>query len=136
DLDDGRARPEAELRRNADDQPVKLGRRRLAGGAAFIAEQEERRLVAVVATITGDEGVARFDPVDEAVLDEEIQRPVDRDRRRAPAGPAEPVDDVIGGGRDVALEQSRQNLTPLVGESEAAAGADRLGVAERLGRAA
>ena len=86
-----------------------------AGGAAIVADEEQRRArLAVGAAVAGDIGVLRFDAVGEVVLDQEIERAVDRDRREPLAvGLGEPVDDVIGGGRHVALEQRLQHLPAL-----------------------
>ena len=83
------ARQEAAAARLGVDQAAERLRRGLRRGAAPVADEEERGARrAVVAAVAGDVGVLRFDAVGEIVLDQEIERPVDRDRRRAVAGRA------------------------------------------------
>ena len=64
----------------------------------------------------GEEGVAAFDPVDEAVFHQEIERAVDRDRRRPRHRFGEFVDHLIGAERTVARQQRLQHLAPDRGE--------------------
>jgi hypothetical protein len=64
-------------------------RRPLADCAAMLADQEHHRRIARVIVDAGEERVAALDPVHEALGGEEIERAVDRDRRRPrPAGAA------------------------------------------------
>src|SRR4051812_33917759 len=53
-----------------------------ADRAATIADQERHHRGGVMVVRTGEKGVAAFDAVDEAVFHQEIERAVDRDRRR------------------------------------------------------
>ena len=61
---------------------------RFADRAALLADQEHDRVAAGVIVHAGDEGVAALDPVDKAVVAQEIERAIDRDRRRP--GPTAP----------------------------------------------
>ena len=56
--------------------------RRLADRAAAFADQKHHEIVAAVIVHAGDERVAAFDAMDEPVLAQEIERAIDRDRRR------------------------------------------------------
>ena len=64
----------------------------------------------------GEESIAALDPVDEAVLHQEIERAVDRDRRRPRHRLGEFVDHLIGAERTMARQQRLQHLTPDRGE--------------------
>ena len=64
----------------------------------------------------GEEGVAAFDPVDEAVFHQKIERAIDRDRRRPRHRFGEFVDHLIGPERTVARQQRLQHLTSDPGE--------------------
>ena len=57
----------------------------------------------------GHKRIAACDAVDEAVVAQEIQRPVNRDRRRPGLG-AKPLDDLVGAERLMTCEQSFQHL--------------------------
>jgi hypothetical protein len=56
--------------------------RRLADRAATFADQKDDRIAAGVIVHTGDERVAALDAMDETVVAQEIERAIDRDRRR------------------------------------------------------
>src|SRR5207249_7585594 len=56
------------------------GRGNFADGAAMIADQERHHRSLVMIMRAGEEGVAAFDPVHEAVLHQKIERAIDRDR--------------------------------------------------------
>ena len=55
---------------------------RFADGAAAFADQEHDRIAAGVIVHAGDERVAAFDAMDQAVVPQKIERAIDRDRRR------------------------------------------------------
>ena len=55
---------------------------RFADRAAALADQKDDEIVAAVIVHAGDESVAAFDAVDEPVLAQEIERAINRDRRR------------------------------------------------------
>ena len=57
--------------------------RRLADGAASLADQKHDEIVAAVIVHAGDERVAAFDAMHETVVAQKIERAIDRDRRRA-----------------------------------------------------
>ena len=60
----------------------------------------------------GDEGVAAGDAVHQAVLTQELQRAVGRDRRRAHTSRRQFFDNVIGAKRLVAGEQRGEHFAP------------------------
>src|SRR5450756_87774 len=74
----------------------------LADRPAGVADQERHRGCGVVIVGAGEIGVAALDAVDEAVLDQEIERAVDRDRRRPRHRFGEFLDHFIGPERTVA----------------------------------
>ena len=81
--------------------------------AAGVANQEGNGLVCVMAVPAGEERVAAFDAMNEAVLHEEIQRPIDRDRR----GPAtgligQQVDQLVSADRPVRAGERVQHTLP------------------------
>jgi hypothetical protein len=72
--------------------------------------------------------------VHEALLDQEIQRPVDRDRCQPPAaGRRNPVGEIIGPDRAMVAMQRLQRLAPDRRQPQAALAADPLGPGQRLG---
>ena len=77
-----------ELRRIGE--PIETARQflrcRLGHRAAGLADEEGHRFADVVSVLAGHEGIARGEPVHEAVFEQEIERPVHRDRRRPFAG--------------------------------------------------
>src|SRR5580698_3958145 len=84
-------------------EALRDGRRRdLADQAATLADQEghHRRLVMIMGA--GEKRVAAFDAMDEAVLHQEIERTIDRDRRRPRRGFRQFLNDFIGAKRPVA----------------------------------
>jgi hypothetical protein len=58
----------------------------------------------------GDERVAALDAVNKSVLHQEVERAIDRDRRRTRAGFAREFDDLVGAERFVTGEQRLQHL--------------------------
>lgn len=60
--------------------------------------------------ITDDEGVLRGEAVDDAEFDEEIEAAIDRDRRDAAGGRAQPLDDLVGLQRSRAAAENRQHV--------------------------
>ena len=78
--------------------------------SAGIADQECYRLMGVMSVPAGEERVARSKPMDPADLDEEVERPVDRDRSRTPAGlVAQKVDQLICTDRTPFARENVQN---------------------------
>ena len=63
-------------------------RGRFADLAAALADQEHHEIVGCVPMHAGDEGIAAFDAMRESVLDQEIERAIDRDRRMPRTVPA------------------------------------------------
>jgi len=105
-FDDLRARGETDGLR---DPAQALGRGfggHFADRAATIADEENGGLMGPMAVIAGHEGVAGGEAVDQPLLDQKIQRPVDRDRRRTLARPGrKTVDHLIGAQRTASRAQ-------------------------------
>jgi len=78
-------------------------------GAAMLAD-EELGQVALMTMIAGDEGVERFDAVDEAQFGQEIQRPVNGRRFGAAAFGFQAVEQVIGFDRAAILDNQLQHM--------------------------
>lgn len=99
-------------------QPRRFG---LGGRAARFAEQEDEHRLggggAMVLTAR-EERVAALDAMGKPVRQQEIQRPVDRDRAWTTPVLGDPVDDLVGGHRDVAGQENIQHLTSLRGHAE------------------
>ena len=100
----------------------------LAHRAALLADQEHHRIAAAVILHAGDERVAAFDAVDQALLAQEIERAIDGDRRRARSPHRQPVDQLVGAERLVARQQRLQHAAADRRQALGARGADRLGM--------
>ena len=80
----------------------------------------------------GDEGAEPLDAVDEAVGDEEVERPVD-DRRLAPQPRRrQPVEELVGGQRPMRLEQRLEHEGPRRRQPQPPRRAHRLDRRQRL----
>src|SRR5262249_28983234 len=131
DLDRGAGDGEADLLgargdRGADAGIVELGRR-LAAGA-----DQELPDMALVGIGAADIGVERFDAVDEAVLDQELERAIDGGRLRAHTLLAEAIEQRVGTDRRVALPDQLEHAPALIGEPRAARQALALGRGQRV----
>lgn len=105
----------------------------LVDAAAGLADQEGDDLVGAVAVQAGEIGVAGREAVDEALLDEEIERAIDRDRREAaPAGRRHPVREVIGAHGAMVGMQRLEGLAPDRRQAQAALAAKPLGTRQRV----
>jgi hypothetical protein len=82
----------------------------------MIANQERHHRGLVMIMRAGEERIAAFDTVDQAVLHQKIESAVDRDRRRPRHRFGEFVDHLIGAERTVARQQRLQHLAPDRGE--------------------
>jgi hypothetical protein len=82
-----------------------------------------------------DEGVARFDAVDQALLDEELERAIDRGRLGAAAVGAQGLQELKGADRGMALPDQFQHPPADIGQPRAALTAQRLRRTQRLGDA-
>lgn len=81
--------------------------------AAGFANQKNDRLFGGVAMAAGEIGVARGEPMYKAVLKQEVERAIDRDRRRALAGGfGDAVDHLIGAERAALRGEDFQNAPP------------------------
>ena len=110
--------------------------RDFADQAAALADQEGHHRGLVMIMRTGKKGVAAFDAVDEAVFHQKIERAIDRDRRRPRFRLRQFLDHLIGTERPVAGQQGFQHVTADRREFLRALGADPLGMAQSVRRAA
>src|SRR5271170_469041 len=78
--------------------------RRLADRAATLADEKDDEIITSMIVHAGDEGIAALDAVDEAVVAQEIERAIDRDRRRAGVA-RQVIDDLVGAERLVTGKQ-------------------------------
>ena len=78
-----------------------------------------------------DIGVQAFDPMDKTLLDQEIERPIDRERGDAFALDRHVVQDGVGAARPVPAPDQLKHLPPDGGQARAARGAELLGTAVR-----
>ncbi|CAD5279710.1 hypothetical protein BOS5A_210300 [Bosea sp. EC-HK365B] len=111
--------------------PDRLTHRRrgvLVDASADLADQERHRLIGAMAVRAGDEGVARTQTVHETLLNQEVERPIDRDRREATSTRRrDPVRQIIGADRFVVGIERLQRLAPDRRQAQAALAADLLG---------
>src|SRR5438094_3647377 len=134
-LDDGTGWRET-LRSGVSCQGGKVLRRiELRNRAAALADQKCCRHT-VMCMGAGDIGIAAFDLVDEPMRQEEIERPVNGDRRRPGSVDGHPIDDLISACRRMALGNAGQYLAALRGQPRAAPAAHPLGPGDQLVRAA
>src|SRR5262249_31690747 len=96
---------------------------------------EEGCRLALMRMRTGDESVAALDLVHQPVGQEEVERPIDGDWRRARSAHSHALDDLIGAGRLVALRHAIEHIPALRGEPRAAALANALGALHEIGGA-
>lgn len=114
-----RPRREFGLLRKRAQHPAYFRRRRLDNFAAHFADQKNDRLLGGVAVAAGKIGVARREPVDEAVFEQEIERPVDGNRRRALAGRlGDSIDHLIGAKRTAFAGKKLENPPPPRGQAD------------------
>ena len=85
---------------------------------------------------TGNEGITAFDAVHEGLLAKEIERPIDRDRRRPGATQGQTIDQLIGAERLMARQQRLQDPTADRSQALFSSGADRFGVPDSVAHAA
>jgi len=77
---------------------------------ANIANEKHNWLLDSVAMAAGKISVARREPVDEAVFKQEIQRPVDRNRRGALTGRrSDPIDQLVSAERAAFAGKNLEN---------------------------
>ena len=108
------------------------GRWNFSDRAASLANQEcdDRRLVVIVGA--GKKRIAAFDAVDKTVFHQEVERAVDRNRRRTRHVLGEMLDNLVGSKRTMAREQRFQNLASDRREFLPAARTNPLGMRERI----
>ena len=108
-----------------------LGRIQFGDGAAFAANQE---LTGVLKTrvAAAHISVERLDAVNETALAQEIQRAIDRRRRRGAALLTQLIEKLVGPDRLVATPDHFENPAPQRGEAKPALPANLLGRLERI----
>lgn len=88
---------------------------RFADRAALLADQKDDELVVAVIMRTSEEGVATFDTMNNAVLAQKVERPINRDRRRPALSRRtmlrQMLDDFISAKRLVTAEQGFEHST-------------------------
>ena len=82
---------------------------RLADGAATFANQEDDRIAAGVMMHTSHKRIATFNTMDETVVPQKLERPVNRDRRRTTLI-HQPFHDLVGTERLVAGKQRFKHM--------------------------
>ena len=88
----------------------------LVDAAAVAADQELDGVVVADAFLAGDEGVEAFDAVDEAVLEEEVERAVDGGGHGVVADGLEAVEHGVGADGALALEHDAEHVAADVGQ--------------------
>ena len=81
---------------------------------------------------TGDEGVAAFDPVDQTMTGEEIERPVNGDGSRTPPPLRHSLNDVVSSRRCMVFGYAIEDIATLAGQPCATALANLFGPGEQL----
>jgi hypothetical protein len=89
---------------------------RFTDRAALLTDQKNHQFVVAVIVCAGDECIAAFDAMNEAVVTQKIERTIDRDRCR-PVVPhramlRQILDDLVGAERLVARQQRFEHLAP------------------------
>ena len=112
DLDHRMGDDEGGRRGAVGDRPFDRRRVQL-GHAPTDAADQELGVVAGARLGADDVGVEAFDAMDEGVLQQEVQRPVDGDRRRRPAVTAEPAENFVGADGRMAAGDDLQHPAPL-----------------------
>src|SRR5690606_6150495 len=98
----------------------------LPGTLAGIADQERDRVRLRTRVVAGDEGVDRRQLVDEAVLEQEIERAVHGRRGRRLVGFLHPVQQLVGLHRAARVGDQPQHLGPDRGQAKATGAAGAL----------
>jgi hypothetical protein len=84
--------------------------RRLADGAAALADQEHDRVTVGVMMHTSHECIATLNTMDQTVIAQEFECPVNRDRRRT-TPIRQPFHDFVGAERSVTRKQRFKHMT-------------------------
>lgn len=123
-FDDLPLRHEPGLRCGFLNELVEAGVLHLIGASAALADQQDAMMV-VAQMLAGRIDIAAFDFVQEAVLEEEIQRAIDRRRRdRLMLRARQFFDDRIGAQRGRRLREYRKNLLAQWRQLQAFVGAE------------
>src|SRR6185437_16118457 len=96
---------------------------------AAIAADDELALMRMAGIETGDEGIERFDAVDEFLLEEKIDGAIDRRRHRMAT---QPPQQPIGADRLTRFENELEDAAPGFRQTDAALATDPFGHRERL----
>lgn len=111
--------------------PMQGLRCRFGHGAAGFADQEDDRLKMGVAMTAGEKSVPRGEPVNQAILQQKIERAVNRDRRGMfPGRGGDPFDQIIGAERPPFLRQDFEHAPAPRRQLRALATAELFGMCE------
>lgn len=99
---------------------------------ALLAD-EELRLMRMGGFMAADIGVARSETVDKALLHEEVEGAIDRDRSLTAATGPQPFQNVIRPNGSVARPHDLQHAAADIRQAHATRPADRIGARERIG---
>ena len=99
--------------------------------AAGAADQELRGVVVVLIRDTADEGGQAFQFVDQALFLQEFQGAIYRGWGSAVAGAAQLVQQVVGSGWCLAVQDQAEHLAAQIGQAHAAGFADDVGAGQQ-----
>jgi hypothetical protein len=136
DFDDGKLWRKPRRTRRRAERLRDRRRRNFSDRAAAVADQKRDGRRRVMVMRAGKIGIATFDAMDEAVRHQEIERAIDRDRRRPRHRFGEFVDHLIGAERPVARQQRLQDMAADRRELLRPLPAHGFGVADRVRGAA
>jgi hypothetical protein len=105
------------------------------GGTAAAGADHELADMLGFWSVAADIGIERFDAVNEALLDEELESAVDGGRRRSPMHFLQRFKDCVGAYGFVAAPHELQNLTTERSQAGTSLLAKRSGAVERSGNA-
>ena len=110
DLDDRRFGRKAGLARGGRERSGDLGRGRLADYTAALADQKYDEIARRMIVNAGNEGIATGNAMHEPMGAQKRERAVGRDGSKAPMFGREPLDDVVGAERLMAVEERGEHL--------------------------
>ena len=103
----------------------------LRNRATAFADQQRCRH-AIMRMRAGNIGIPALDLVHQAVGEEEIERPIDGDRRRPDSVARHPIDDFVSAGRRMALADAGKDVAALRRQPRPAPAAHSLGAGDKL----
>lgn len=105
----------------------------LVDTAAFLADQERDHVMAAVLMGAGHEGVLGDEAMNEALFEQEFERPIHGDRRNAPPGPRrEALGQVVGAEWTMRIVEAFQDLAADSGQPRTTIAANALRLRQSL----